>query len=133
MNVEKREMAVPALIFACGISAGFLNGLLGCGGGIVIVTLLNLLTKKTKFDERDVFAASVASVLPMSAVSAVMYIRSAEVNVTSVADYVLPALAGGVTGAFLLDKLDTFWVKKIFSILMTWAGVSLVLSGLGVM
>lgn len=133
MNVEKHKMAVPALLFACGISAGFLNGLLGCGGGIVIVALLNLLTKKTKFDERDVFAASVASVLPMSAVSAVMYIRSAEVNVTSVADYVLPALAGGVMGAFLLDKLDTFWVKKIFSILMAWAGVSLVLSGLGVM
>ncbi len=134
MQVKSGKISLPVILLAGGIAAGFLNGLLGCGGGIIIVSLLGKLMKESSdFDGRDIFAVSVAAVLPVSAVSAAMYVFRTDVTVEGVGMIVLPAIAGGTVGAILLDKLDVFWVKKIFALLMTWAGVSLVLSGLGVM
>lgn len=125
------KIYVPLLIVS-GAAAGFLNGLLGCGGGIVIVSLLSALTKDTDFDSRDVFAASVASVLPISAVSTVMYLMRTDASVSAVSPYILPALAGGAVGALLLDGIPSFWVRKLFALLIIWAGVSLVLKGAGI-
>ncbi len=131
--VRGKNTALPAVIFVGGIAAGFLNGLLGCGGGIVIVTLLSLLTNETEHDGRDVFAASVAAILPMSAVSAVMYLYRTDADVNAVSPFILPAIAGGAVGALLLDRLPTRHVKKLFAALIVWAGVSLILKGTGIM
>lgn len=130
MQVKNGKIFVPVVLLAGGVAAGFLNGLLGCGGGIIIVSLLGKLMKESsECDGRDVFAVSVAAVLPVSAVSAVMYVFRTDATTEGIGALVLPAIAGGAVGAFLLDKLDVFWVKKIFALLMTWAGISLVLSG----
>lgn len=131
--MRTKSSYAPLLLFTGGIAAGFLNGMLGCGGGIVIVALLSALTKGTDFDSRDVFATSVAAVLPISAVSTVMYLIRTDVSLTAMKPYVLPALVGGALGALLLDRLQTFWIKKIFALLIIWSGVSLVLKGTGVM
>lgn len=131
--MKGKNAYLPVLLVLGGAAGGFLNGLLGCGGGIVIVALLSSLTKGTDFDSRDVFATSVAAVLPISAVSTTMYMLRTDVSLADMKPYVLPAVVGGAVGALLLDKLPTYWIGKIFALLIIWAGVSLVLKGTGVM
>ena len=131
--MKTKNAYLPILLVAGGVAGGFLNGLLGCGGGIVIVALLSALTKDTDFDSRDVFAVSVAAVLPISAVSTVMYMIRTDASLSVMRPYVLPAVIGGAVGALLLDRLPTVGIKMIFALLIIWAGVSLVLKGTGVM
>lgn len=97
------------------------------------MALLFALTKDTDFDSRDVFAVSVAAVLPISAVSTVMYMIRTDASLSVMKPYVLPAVIGGAVGALLLDRLPTVGIKMIFALLIIWAGVSLVLKGTGVM
>ncbi len=127
-----KKTAVPAVLLLGGAAAGFLNGLFGAGGGIVIVSLLLYMTKGTELDGRDVFAASVAAILPVSLVSTVMYLLRTDANATAVEPLILPAIIGGAVGAFLLDRVPTRHVKVLFSALIVWAGISLVLKGLGI-
>ncbi len=131
--MKTKNTFIAALILSGGVLAGYLNGLLGCGGGIVTVSLLSVLTRHTEYDGRDVFAASVAAILPMSAVSAVMYLLRTEANAGAVSPFVLPAVTGGAVGALLLDRLPSRHIKKLFAALIAWAGVSLILKGTGVM
>lgn len=118
----------PLWLAAAGIAAGFINGLLGAGGGIVTVYALSALSKKrSEFSPRDNFAMTVASVLPVSAVSAVSYITSLKADVTSAPKYLIPAVAGGIIGAFVTDKLNTDLLKTVFAVLTIAAGANMIL------
>lgn len=128
----KYSMANVAGLIFIGVLAGIINGLIGCGGGIVVVYALSRMTASFS-DRHDVFATAVASILPMSAVSSYIYIRAAGGIPDGMAVYLVPAVAGGVAGAFLLDKISGKWLGRIFSLLVIWAGVSLILKGTGVM
>ena len=67
---------------AVGLGAGFINGLLGAAGGILLVTALPYLPTPSLLsvganpygqagaDRRDLFASALAVMLPVSAVSA---------------------------------------------------------------
>ncbi len=119
-------------VLAAGALAGFCNGLVGCGGGIVIVYALSRLYRDDpERTPRDVFASAAASILPISAVSAVMY-AAGGTTADGFLRYLLPAAAGGVVGAYLLDKIDTGLLGRIFAALVMWAGASMILRRLGV-
>lgn len=107
-----------------GACAGFINGLLGTGGGIIIIFAMGKLLPET--DPKDRFAAAIACILPMSVVSAGYYLKGGSVDLRAVAVYIFPALAGGIVGALLLSKIKTELLKKIFAALVIWAGVSMV-------
>lgn len=120
-----------------GVFSGLCNGLIGCGGGIFIVYALTYLARREGapdvFDQKDVFATAVASILPMSAVSAVIYARQGDVgDVSGVYGYILPAAVGGVVGAFLLDRIKSDALRRLFAALVMWAGASMILRRAGV-
>lgn len=127
------RFTVIILLIAVGAAAGVINGLIGCGGGIVIVYALSYFYKNNGgASRRDIFATAVASILPMSAVSAFLYAEDAGGLPDGMAVYLVPAVFGGLAGAFLLDKINQRWIGRIFSLLVIWAGVSLVLKGSGI-
>lgn len=123
------------LLFGTGVLAGVANGLIGCGGGIFIVWVLTYLCRESgEFSDKDVFATAVASVLPMSAVSAVLYSASGvSANAGELYGYLLPAVVGGALGALFLDRIGSRALKRIFSLLVMWAGLSMILRRAGVM
>ena len=69
---------------------------------------------------------TVGSVLIMSAASLGMYIKGEVVTWNDILPYLLPAAVGGIIGAFLLDRLNAALMKKIFAVLVIYAGITLI-------
>ncbi|MBE6606403.1 MAG: sulfite exporter TauE/SafE family protein [Ruminococcaceae bacterium] len=121
MKIKKFELI---LIVAGGVGAGFVNGMLGTGGGIVLVFLFgHLLTDRRGYSPRDVFATVILSVIPMSCVSAFMYYKGGNAVLSEADVYIIPGVIGGIMGAFLLDKINLKILKKMFAVMVIYAGV----------
>ena len=123
-----RETKKAFLIFTliC-LAAGFLNGLLGAGGGILLVWAFSSYRKDPQSDGvRDIFAATLAAVIPITALSACLYGTVSAADMSEMAQLILPAMAGGVIGALLLGKIPTAVLKKIFAVLVLYSGISMV-------
>lgn len=109
----------------CGTIAGFLNGLLGTGGGIAIIYTLNRLFPEE--DPKDNFATSVSAMLPMSVVSAGSYLSAGSFVLGDALVYIPSAVVGGVLGALFLCRIKTGLLKKIFACVVIYAGVNMML------
>jgi uncharacterized membrane protein YfcA len=111
-----------------GALAGAVNGVLGAGGGIIITYYLShALTDEQKADN-GVFANAVATMLPISVFSLLIYFKKGHIPVdSSIFSIVISASVGGLLGAILLTKLKLKTVKTIFSILVTVCGVMMIL------
>ena len=121
-----RLMIKVTLIALTGFASGIINGVFGTGGGIVLVFLLAKLMKEEKgYSPRDAFATVILTVLPMSLLSAYMYIKEGSVSIKAAYEYLPAASLGGVTGALLLDKINLKFLKKLFALLVVYAGIKM--------
>ena len=114
---------------AVGLGAGFINGLLGAAGGILLVTALPYLPTPSLLsvganpygqagaDRRDLFASALA-------VSALRY-RLAGVDPLprSLLPLLLPAAAGGLLGAFLLERTSPRRLRRLFAAVILVSGI----------
>ena len=127
-TLESKEKLLKLILL--GTAAGFINGLLGAGGGILLVWVFSSLTPNDSPDRvRDTFAATLAAILPITALSAMLYCLG-ETNTPPIAELsplILPAIAGGTIGALLLHRINTTFLKKIFAWLVLYSGISMVL------
>lgn len=105
-----------------GACAGFLSGMLGAGGGMVAVPIL-----KTKMTEKQAHATSVAVILPICTVSAAFYLQQGAVKLSEALPYLLWGLLGAAVGVILMKKLSGNMLRKIFALLMLWAGIRLII------
>ena len=120
----KKHKTKLFLLIIGGFIAGIANGLLGAGGGIIIVLVLTRLLGNTA-SSRDIFANAVCVMLPLSVVSTVSYATRGEIDVQGFSIYILPAIAGGILGGILLGKIKTSFLRALFSGIMIYSGISL--------
>jgi uncharacterized membrane protein YfcA len=113
---------ISLLLALGGAGAGFLNGFLGAGGGIILIFLLPLLLKDSGV--RDHFAFCVTVIFVFCCVSAGFDLLGGA-DLGNVAGYAIPALIGGFVGALLLDKINTGFLKIIFAGVMIYAGINM--------
>ena len=106
-----------------GIIIGTINGMLGSGGGMIAVPVL----KKLGFSQADAQANAIGVILPISVISAVLYILRGSVAVKDALIYIPGGIVGTLIGTFLLSKIPAKWLKKVFAVFMVWAGVRLLL------
>ena len=121
----KKPFFTVAAIASCGFCSGMLNALIGTGGGIVITFLLSkLYAKSDMYSTKDIFSMTLASVAVMTVGTVFMYVRRGIVSITDASPFIIPAAIGGAIGATILDRIDAAIMKRIFALLIIWAGVS---------
>ena len=101
-----------------GIAAGAVNGLLGAGGGMVLVPLL---TYCTSLEDREIFPASVAIILPICIVSLLLS-QTDTVTIGQVLPYLFGSAAGGVLAGFFGKHIPTLWLHRFLGVLILWGG-----------
>ena len=73
-------------------------------------------------------ASAISIILPLSAVTGTIYALQGAVDWQALI-YVAPALTiGSIGGAFLTGKLKSVWLNRIFTALMFFAGIWMVLA-----
>ncbi len=116
-----------ALLAVGGLAGGIANGLLGAGGGIIITFVLERVLPESEMPRRDIFANVIAVSLPISVLSSVIYALHGNINADSFGKFVIPAVVGGLIGAYLLSKINTVLLKRIFALIVIWSGVYMLL------
>ncbi len=107
-----------------GIFIGFINGFLGGGGGLIVVVALLWLFK---LPQKNAQATALLVILPISVVSAVIYIINGNGDWEKILFATIGVVAGGVVGALILGKLKGNVVKLIFALISIAAGVRMFL------
>lgn len=111
------------LTAAAGLLIGAVNGLLGAGGGMVAVPLL----KKLGLSQKEAHANAIAVILPISVLSAALYLFKDYVDLKDSFAYIPTGIAGAIIGTYILKKISPKWLKRIFGCFMVYAGVRLLL------
>ena len=106
-----------------GTVVGFANGLFGSGGGTLLVPALQ---KFFKIETHKSHATALTVILPLSILSAFVYIRGDAVDWQTVLWVTVGGVPGGFVGAMLLNKLPASWVHKIFGAFMIAAAVKMI-------
>lgn len=106
-----------------GIAIGFVNGILGAGGGMLAVPAL----QKLGFSQKESHTNAIAVILPITLISAIFYILNGYVKLKSSLIYMPTGLLGALLGTYFLKKISGKWLKRIFGILMIYAGIRLLI------
>lgn len=103
-----------------GLLAGFINGLLGSGGGVLIVLYLTIMAKTGR---KNAQATAIAVILPMAILSSIIYARGGYVAWSHLWKVSAGGVAGAILGAVLLNQLQPKFLKKLFGIFLIIAGI----------
>jgi uncharacterized membrane protein YfcA len=85
-----------------GLAAGFLSGLFGVGGGILIVPALVLAAR---FDQKLAAGTSLAAIVPTSLVGVASYAIAGDIDLLAALLLAAGAIAGAQLGSHLLQRL----------------------------
>ena len=102
--------------------AGFINGFLGGGGGVLIVTLLLAVVK---LHQKHSQATALLIILPLTVVSAAVYLLKGNVEWTPTLWATLGVVAGGIVGALLLSKIKGNVAKIVFALVLIAGGIKM--------
>ncbi len=119
---KSHERGKIPLKLAAGAVAGFINGLFGGGGGMIVVPCLIYLLK---YETGKAHATAIAIILPLSVLSGLFYTAFGDFTWEAVGFTTLGVTTGGVIGAFLLKNLAQKPITLIFSVVMALAGVKM--------
>jgi uncharacterized membrane protein YfcA len=113
------------LALVIGLAAGFIGGLFGVGGGVIVVPGLVLLLG---FGQHQASGTSTATIVASSAAALVGFAGSSEVDVPAAAALLAGAMAGAWLGARYLDRIPELWLLRAFIVLLAFTVVRLVVT-----
>lgn len=119
MNISAKNKWILIVFSALG---GFINGFLGGGGGVVVVALL---LSVLKLNQKYAQATALLVILPLTIVSAIVYLIKGSVDWTPTLWVTLGVVVGGILGALLLSRLKSSVAKIIFALVLIAGGVKM--------
>jgi len=106
-----------------GIISGLANGLFGAGGGSIIVPGMQ---KLLGIDQHKTHATAIAVILPLTVVSAIIYLNMAKAPWAVILWVSIGGALGGFIGARLLNKISGNLLHKIFGAFMIVAALRMI-------
>ena len=104
------------LLVLIGLAAGFLSGLVGIGGGIILVPALVLLLG---FTQKQAQGTSLGiMLLPIGILAVVQYYKQGYINVNYILIVAIAFVAGSFLGSKLALSLSDEKMKKVFAVLL---------------
>lgn len=119
------KRTVCAAIIA-GALAGFVNGLVGAGGGLVMYYAMSMIKRSRSKNTAKRLADSLAVCLPMSLISAVTLksdIGSKDITLV----FILFGVIGGVLGARFSSRLPDAALRVIFAAILLIGGIKMLI------
>lgn len=111
------------LLILIGLAAGFLSGLIGIGGGIIMVPALVMLIG---FSQKQAQGTSLGILLlPVGILAVMQYYRQGYLDVRYVFIVAAGFVAGGYFGSKLALSISEAWMKKIFAVLLLLIAVKM--------
>ena len=119
--LTKNKINFKALLL--GVAVGLVNGIFGAGGGMLAVPIL----KRNGLEQKVAHANAVAVILPITIISAALYLIKGNVTLSDSFAYIPTGLAGSVIATVALQKFSNTLLQKTFSGFMIYAGVRLLM------
>lgn len=117
------KMSTILFLIGVGLLAGFLSGILGIGGGVVMVPLLLLIG----FTQHQAQGTSLAAMLPPVTLLAVLqYSKEGYVDWKLALVISATFIIGGLFGSKLAVIIDEKLLKRIFGVLMLFIAVKMI-------
>lgn len=88
--------------------------------------LVWLFTALFKTNAKDAFAQSLLITLPLSALSGIIYWQRGAFTFSQALPYLIPAIPGGILGAYLTDRMNPRILKIIFALLVVYSGARMI-------
>lgn len=106
-----------------GITVGFVSGLLGMGGGLVIVPALMLLLPMLDVPADIIIplalGTSLCSIVITSSVASFVHFRNGNIPVKLTKKFIIPIALGSLTGALVADLLSVHLLKSMFAFVVS--------------
>ena len=124
------------LLILTGTAAGLVNGLFGTGGGTVTVLALTAIyahTARGADVTKKIFATTNALIIVLCGVSILTLAVSGKHKIFgmdgdfSVVSVLPAAIIGSLSGVFLLGKIKSALLKRLFGIMIIYCGVKMIL------
>lgn len=113
------------VLVGAGATAGFLSGLFGVGGGLIMVPALVLLVGMA---QHRAHATSLAAIVPIAIVGASIFGGTDNVNLVAAALLVAGSLTGVQAGTRLMDRLSGERLALVFGGFVLVVAVAMLLS-----
>ncbi len=118
-----------ASLVGLGLVTGFLAGLLGVGGGMLLVPFLTYVFAAHDVPPAHVLHMAVATSLATILFTSMSSIRAHHVRKSVRWDAVRPMALGAVVGTFagaqFASRIGTRWLAIVFAVFIGWSGVSM--------
>ncbi len=119
----KHHLILDKTVILGGALTGLVNGLLGAGGGMIAVPVL----EKSGADTKQAHSGSIAVMLPLSLLSAGVSLYRGRVALPDVLPYLPAGIVGAIGGAWLMNKISPTLLHKLFGVFAIWAGIRMFL------
>lgn len=110
---------------AAGFLIGLCNALLGAGGGLLAVPYF----RKNGHTQKKAQMLSLCVTLPLSALSAAVYLLRGYVTLSDALPFVPFGVLGALAGTFVFKKSPDNLLHLLFALLLLWAGIRMLWRG----
>lgn len=103
----------------CGALAGVVNGFFGGGGGMIFIPLS---TGWAGLEPKKAFATCVGVILPITALSALVYLWRGGLSLSLAAPYIIGGTVGGLIAGRALVKLPVKLLRRVLALFIIYGG-----------